>query len=98
MRKTPSQYCSDKQGKQGRQNSTPASISPPAIEQLASIKKFQNLRSIEPRPLVGGEVFKDVTRRQLQQKGTRSAKRRMNAMSGRNRLNKTGLVRLERTT
>jgi hypothetical protein len=31
---------------QGRQNSTPASISPPAIEQLASTKKFQNLRSI----------------------------------------------------
>ncbi|MBX9253343.1 hypothetical protein H1Q63_05085 [Desmonostoc muscorum CCALA 125] len=30
-----------------RQNSTPASISPPAIEQLASTKKFQNLRSIE---------------------------------------------------
>ncbi|MEH1785846.1 MAG: hypothetical protein V7L23_09750 [Nostoc sp.] len=36
----------DKQGKQGKQNSTPASISLPAQEQLASTKKFQNLRSI----------------------------------------------------
>jgi hypothetical protein len=47
------QYCSDKQGRlalQGRQNSTPASISPPAQEQLASTKKFQNLRSIAPPP------------------------------------------------
>ncbi|MCW5312344.1 hypothetical protein GTQ43_00285 [Nostoc sp. KVJ3] len=37
------QYCSDKQG---RRNSTPAAISPSAQEQLASTKKFPNLRSI----------------------------------------------------
>ncbi|MEH1850624.1 MAG: hypothetical protein V7L11_02810 [Nostoc sp.] len=30
------------------QNSSPTSISPPAQEQLASTKKFQNLRSIAP--------------------------------------------------